>query len=210
LPLATQGRPDRPDLFARVYMEDHPIKPISKPLNRYGQSGHLGQLNSPKGLRCPDLALMVRRVRTGGMFHANPRAGRAAVCRPSHRQPPPPPRRGSSWPFGTTGYQARNPRACFGFRVWFRWNTGVPHEFRTRSFQDAREAAGVAGDNPPSFHDIRSLGGALVRDAGWTTEEVQALMGHASKSMTEHYLDGHDAPWTELSTGANAVRTLRP
>jgi len=87
LPLATQGRPDRPDLFARVYMEDHPIKPISKPLNRYGQSGHLGQLNNPKGLRCPDLASMVGTVRTGGMFHANPTPG-AAAGRPSHRQAP--------------------------------------------------------------------------------------------------------------------------
>jgi len=73
LPLATQGRPDRPDLFARVYMEDHPIKPISKSLNRYGQSGQLGQLNNPKGSRCPDLALMVGTVRTAGMFHANRR-----------------------------------------------------------------------------------------------------------------------------------------
>lgn len=73
LPLATQGRPERPDLFARVYMEDHLIKPISKTLNRYGQSGHLGQLNSPKGLCCPDLALMVGTVRTAGMFHANRR-----------------------------------------------------------------------------------------------------------------------------------------
>lgn len=72
LPLATQGCPDRPDLFARVHMEDHPIKPISKPLNRYGQSGHLGQLNRPKGSRCPYLPSMVGTVRTGGMFHANP------------------------------------------------------------------------------------------------------------------------------------------
>lgn len=73
LPLATQGRPDRPDLSARVYMEDHTIKPISKPLNRYGQSGQLGQLNSAKGSPCPDLAPMVGTVRTGGMFHANHR-----------------------------------------------------------------------------------------------------------------------------------------
>lgn len=89
-------------------------------------------------------------------------------------------------------------------------HTQVMPEQLTRASQDAREAAGVAGDSPPSFHEIRSLGGALVRDAGWTTDEVQALMGHASKSMTELYLDGHDAPWTEVSTGANAVRTLRP
>lgn len=73
-------------------------------------------------------------------------------------------------------------------------HTQVMPEQLTRAFQDAREAAGVAGDHPPSFHEIRSLGGALVRDAGWTTEEVQTLMGHASKSMTEH-----DSPWTEVA-----------
>lgn len=78
-------------------------------------------------------------------------------------------------------------------------HTQVMPEQLTRAFQDARDAAGVGGDSPPSFHEIRSLGGALVREAGWTTEEVQALMGHASKSMTEHYLDGHDAPWTEVA-----------
>ncbi|HGM5120963.1 hypothetical protein [Stenotrophomonas maltophilia] len=49
---------------------------------------------------------------------------------------------------------------------------------------------------------MRSLGGALLRDAGWTTEEVQALMGHASKSMTEHYLEGHDMPWLEVAAAS--------
>lgn len=78
-------------------------------------------------------------------------------------------------------------------------HTQVMPEQLTRAFQDAREAAGVVGEHPPSFHEIRSLGGALIRDAGWTTEEVQTLMGHASKSMTEHYLDGHDVPWTEVA-----------
>ncbi|CAH0244578.1 hypothetical protein SRABI35_02793 [Stenotrophomonas lactitubi] len=79
-------------------------------------------------------------------------------------------------------------------------HTQVMPEQLTRAFQEAREAAGVGGENPPSFHEIRSLGGAMVRDAGWTTEEVQALMGHTSKSMTELYLDGHDAPWTEVAS----------
>lgn len=78
-------------------------------------------------------------------------------------------------------------------------HTQVMPEQLTRAFQDAREAAEVGGNHPPSFHEIRSLGGTLIRDAGWTTEEVQTLMGHASKSMTEHYLDGHNVPWTEVA-----------
>lgn len=85
-------------------------------------------------------------------------------------------------------------------------HTQVLPEQLTRAFQDAREAAGIGGDHPPSFHEIRSLGGALLRDAGWTTEQVQALMGHASESMTQHYLDGHDTPWQEVPAGANLIR----
>lgn len=72
LPLVPQGRPNRPDLIARAYMEQHPINSISKALNRYGQSGRYGHLNDSNGSGRPDLSLMVGTVRTGGMFHANP------------------------------------------------------------------------------------------------------------------------------------------
>ncbi len=85
-------------------------------------------------------------------------------------------------------------------------HTQVMPEQVTRAFQDARKEAGVGGDNPPSFHEIRSLGGALMRDAGCATEDVQALMGHASKSMTEHYLEGHDTPWTEVHGNSSILR----
>lgn len=54
---------------------------------------------------------------------------------------------------------------------------------------------------PPTFHEIRSLGGSLYREAGWTLQQVQALMGHASEEMTRHYMQGHDAPWTEVRAG---------
>ncbi|WP_235974236.1 tyrosine-type recombinase/integrase [Luteimonas deserti] len=49
-------------------------------------------------------------------------------------------------------------------------------------------------DNSPTFHEIRSLGGALLRDQGWTLQQVQALMGHASEAMTAVYLQGHNGP----------------
>lgn len=77
-------------------------------------------------------------------------------------------------------------------------HTQVLPEQLSRAFAKARDAAGVVGDSPPTFHEIRSLGGALLRDAGWTTDRIQALMGHGHASMTEHYLGGHDAPWTEI------------
>ncbi len=85
-------------------------------------------------------------------------------------------------------------------------HTQVMPEQLTRAFQEAREAAGVDGPHPPSFHEIRSLGGALLNEAGWQIEQVQALMGHSSASMTEHYLEGHDAPWQDVQPGNSLVR----
>ena len=80
-------------------------------------------------------------------------------------------------------------------------HTQVLAEQLSRAFAKARDAAGVTGDSPPTFHEIRSLGGALLRDAGWTTERIQGLMGHGNASMTEHYLGGHEAPWQPVNTG---------
>jgi integrase len=77
-------------------------------------------------------------------------------------------------------------------------HTQVLPEQLSRAFADARDNAGVEGDNPPTFHEIRSLGGALLIERGWTKKQVQALMTHTSESMTEHYLAGHDIPWTEV------------
>lgn len=55
-------------------------------------------------------------------------------------------------------------------------------------FAKARESAGIDGKNPPTFHEIRSLGGAMLHKVGWTVEQLQALMGHCATAMTEHYL----------------------
>jgi integrase len=85
-------------------------------------------------------------------------------------------------------------------------HTQVLPEQLSRAFSDARELAGIEMANPPGFHEIRSLGGALLRDAGWSVAQVQALMTHGSESMTEHYLDGHEAPWTDVSTGISLKR----
>lgn len=80
-------------------------------------------------------------------------------------------------------------------------HTQVLPEQLSRAFADARDAAGVGGDNPPTFHEIRSLGGAMLREQGWTLAQVQALMGHASETMTKVYLDGHEQPWCEVAPG---------
>lgn len=80
-------------------------------------------------------------------------------------------------------------------------HTQVLPEQLSRAFADARDEAKILGENPPTFHEIRSLGGALLQDAGWTLQQVQALMGHSSEAMTKVYLDGHAAPWASVSTG---------
>lgn len=80
-------------------------------------------------------------------------------------------------------------------------HTQVLAEQLSRAFADARDAAGITGDNPPTFHEVRSLGGALLKDAGWTLEQVQALMGHSTEAMTKVYLEGHETPWQSVSTG---------
>lgn len=82
-------------------------------------------------------------------------------------------------------------------------HTQVLPEQLSRAFQEARIEAKVGGENPPTFHEIRSLGGKLLIDAGWAVEQVQALMGHASEEMTQHYIEGHELPWIDVSTGVD-------
>jgi integrase len=60
-------------------------------------------------------------------------------------------------------------------------HTQVLPEQLSRVFADARNEAGIDADNPPTFHESRSLGDAMLQEAGWSLQHVQALMGHASR-----------------------------
>lgn len=82
-------------------------------------------------------------------------------------------------------------------------------EMLTREFQrlrdelvDARGKSiwkGIPERQRPSFHEIRSLGGDMyVQDLGWPREKVQALYGHTTMEMTQHYLDGHGEKWDDV------------
>lgn len=86
--------------------------------------------------------------------------------------------------------------------------TKVAPEMLTREFQRLRDELGLFNHLPmearPSFHEIRALGGDMYLEAGWTKEEVQALMGHSSAKMTEHYLAGHRIRWVEAKAGLPA------
>lgn len=59
----------------------------------------------------------------------------------------------------------------------------------TKSFAKARKAASLdLGDNPPSFHEIRSLASRLYSNEKGE-EFAQRLLGHKSAQMTKKYLD---------------------
>lgn len=85
-------------------------------------------------------------------------------------------------------------------------HTQVLPEQLSRAFADARDAAGIESENPPSFHEIRSLGAALLLQSGWTREQVQALLTHTDAAMTNVYLEGHEAPWTDVVSAAKLPR----
>ncbi|EHW7166415.1 tyrosine-type recombinase/integrase, partial [Salmonella enterica subsp. enterica serovar Corvallis] len=59
----------------------------------------------------------------------------------------------------------------------------------TKKFVKARKISGVkCSDNPPTFHEIRSLAGRLYKDERGE-EFAQKLLGHTSENTTKPYLD---------------------
>lgn len=80
----------------------------------------------------------------------------------------------------------------------------VTPEMLSREFARLRDKAGIkpaAGMNPPTFHEIRSLGGRLLEDQGYSKEFIQALMGHSDQAMTEHYLEDGSIDWQMAEVG---------
>lgn len=73
------------------------------------------------------------------------------------------------------------------------------------AFAVAREATGLygEGEDPPTPHEIRSLGASLYREVGWPEDKVQILLGHTEVKMTRVYLAGHEAPWERIEAGLN-------
>jgi integrase len=57
----------------------------------------------------------------------------------------------------------------------------------SRAFADARELAGVKGDNPPTFHEIRSLAKRLYLQQGGI--DTKALLAHSDEKTAALYAD---------------------
>jgi len=68
-------------------------------------------------------------------------------------------------------------------------------------FADARDHAGIKMDNPPTFHELLSLGQYLREKQGWTLKEIQTLRGHTKEITTKKYMD--DIEWTTFEIPKN-------
>lgn len=87
------------------------------------------------------------------------------------------------------------------------WSAVTPRML-TDEFNRIRDLTGLVSRLPqecrPTIYESRSLGGRMLRQQlkakGWTDkkakEAVNALMGHTTLRMTEHYLEGDEINWT--------------
>lgn len=77
--------------------------------------------------------------------------------------------------------------------AWKNSPTGSLHpDGLTKNFVKARTLAGIeTSDNPPTFHEIRSLSGRLFKELHGE-EFAQRLLGHTSENTTKLYLDERD------------------
>lgn len=75
-------------------------------------------------------------------------------------------------------------------------------DYLSKHFAKYRDLAGVyegmSSKEKPSFHEIRALGSQLYEKAGYDQDYIQALMGHSSVKMTEHYQDGHEVKYVKV------------
>ncbi|KEA51458.1 integrase [Mangrovibacter sp. MFB070] len=69
---------------------------------------------------------------------------------------------------------------------------GIHPDGLTKKFVAARKLSAIRfSNNPPTFHEIRSLSGRLYKDA-YNDEFAQKLLGHTSENTTRLYLDERD------------------
>lgn len=80
-----------------------------------------------------------------------------------------------------------------------RYTTLVTPDMITRAFNNAVTATGLWAENPPTFHELRSLGSRLYIKAGMQHDQVQALLGHTKPETTEIYLETGLPEWVEAA-----------
>jgi integrase len=69
----------------------------------------------------------------------------------------------------------------------------------TKRFTEAVEAALGKGENPPTFHELRSLCKRLYAEQGGV--DTKALLGHATEAMSDLYGDSRGAEFQRVKLG---------
>ena len=76
----------------------------------------------------------------------------------------------------------------------------VTEDHITKQFKKYRDLSGaydhLEPNQRPSLHDLRALGIYNITQK-YGKKYAQALAGHATVKMTDHYLSGHEAPKPE-------------
>ena len=71
----------------------------------------------------------------------------------------------------------------------------IARQSLSRGFMELRKLTGRQWENPPTFHEIRSLSGRLYNDS----IDTQALLGHTDQKTTALYLDNKGTKWISVS-----------
>lgn len=95
----------------------------------------------------------------------------------------------------------RRPEKLYKSKDKAHWSQ-IRGEHLSKEFAAVRDLvpdiARLKPEERPTFHEIRSLGGHLYLEAGFTKEYVQSLMAHSTEKMTAHYTDQHEPEWVKL------------
>ena len=91
------------------------------------------------------------------------------------------------------------------------WSSVAP-DMISRTFYALRDRvpsiAALPDKGKPTFHEIRSLGSWLMEQRGTDESDIQLLMGHADKEMTQHYIEGHGIRWQRADAEIVTMETL--
>jgi hypothetical protein len=77
----------------------------------------------------------------------------------------------------------------------------------SHAFAEARELAGIKGDNPPTWHEIRSLSKRLYEKQG--NVDTKALLGHRDQRTADLYANPRGSEAIRVSVTTSPVDNLK-
>lgn len=79
-----------------------------------------------------------------------------------------------------------------------KFGSSIQAETLSDGFAEARQAAGVGGENPPTLHETRSLAGRLY-EKEFGKDFAQAIWGHRNANTSATYLDVRGSEWINVA-----------